>query len=214
MKNRIFISYAREDLPTADRLYKDLKATGLTPWLDEHELHPGDNWATEIEIAIGHCAYFIALLSRRSVNKEGHVQKEVRQALDRVLRIPEGQPFIIPVRLDECEPRFKDLNKFHRVDLFRDYDDCVAKLIRVFEYVEKEKPAIIYMEEYPRIGHVVRILESGFGFITPAYKGKDLFFHREELRDLSFDDLNEGMMISYFLARGPRGVVAVNITRV
>jgi hypothetical protein len=42
-KARVFISYAREDQEIAKRLYEDLKRTGVEPWIDCHELIPGQD---------------------------------------------------------------------------------------------------------------------------------------------------------------------------
>ena len=41
---RVFISYAREDTEAANRLYNDLKLSGLEPWLDTESLVGGENW--------------------------------------------------------------------------------------------------------------------------------------------------------------------------
>jgi cold shock CspA family protein len=212
-KRRIFISYAKEDWSVANQLYTDLLAAGLHPWLDEHDLLPGDNWARKVELEISQCAYFVALLSHKSVTKEGYVQNEMRQAINRALRIPEGTPFIIPVRLDDCEPLFSEFRGIHRIDLFKDYDSCLSKLIRVFEYEEKERPAAHIEDITPAARSVTRIRESGFAFIRSAYQGKDLFFHSNELVDISFDELREGDMLTYDIAIGPKGPIAVNVRR-
>ena len=82
MTKNIFISYAKEDISTAERLYNDLKAYRIAPWLDAHDLLPGQNWENQIESVISQCSYFLLLLSNNSVSKEGHVQKEIRLALD------------------------------------------------------------------------------------------------------------------------------------
>jgi hypothetical protein len=36
--NTVFISYAREDLAAARRLYEDLMRAGFNPWLDKKKL--------------------------------------------------------------------------------------------------------------------------------------------------------------------------------
>lgn len=214
MKNRIFISYAKEDHDIAERLYNDLKADQLMPWIDIYELLPGQNWEIEIESVISQCSYFMLLLSKNSVTKEGHIQKEIRLALDRALKIPDGRIFIIPIRIEECEPHFKELKKFHYVDLFADYSHCLGMLKRVFGYAEKEKLVSTYREQYPRTGYVCSKRAEGYGFITelPNTK-KDVFFHQQELQDITFNDLNEGDTVSYFLAEGPKGIVATNVSR-
>ena len=56
-------------------------------------------------------------LSKKSVDKEGYVQKEIRIALDRALEMPEGRIFLIPARLEECELPYK-IRNYQWVDLF------------------------------------------------------------------------------------------------
>jgi TIR domain len=40
----VFISYVREDQPTAIRLYQDLKSLGADPWIDKYDLVGGQGW--------------------------------------------------------------------------------------------------------------------------------------------------------------------------
>ncbi len=81
----MFISYAREDLETARKIYDDLKEAGLDPWMDKSDIVPGQNWKFAISQAIRESEYFIALLSSESVSKRGYVQKEFGHALDDIL---------------------------------------------------------------------------------------------------------------------------------
>src|SRR6185436_1401061 len=69
---KIFVSYAREDLSFASRLFDDLKAAGFDPWIDTECLLPGQRWEVGIERAIRSSHYFIALLSTHSVAKKGY----------------------------------------------------------------------------------------------------------------------------------------------
>ncbi len=100
----VFISYAQEDLKAAKKLYLNLKKAGANPWLDKENLLPGQNWKDTIKREIKKCRYFIAVLSVNSVGKKGYVQNEVVEALDRIKEFPPSEIFIIPARLDECQP--------------------------------------------------------------------------------------------------------------
>lgn len=127
---RVFISYAREDVDAAERLYRSLKRRGANPWMDVKDLKPGQRWQAVIEREIESCSHFLALLSSRSVPKRGFVQAELRRALEVLDRMPEGQIFVIPARLDECpspHPRFEHL---HRVDLFPRWSSGVDHIVR------------------------------------------------------------------------------------
>ena len=126
---KVFISYAREDKKVAIKLYNDLKEAGLKPWLDQKKLLPGQNWKHQVESAIKSSDFFIALLSNNSVSKVGYVQKELKRALDILDNYPQGEGFVIPVRLDECKPTNEILTNLHWADLFDDYDFCLNQII-------------------------------------------------------------------------------------
>jgi DNA-binding CsgD family transcriptional regulator len=100
---KIFISYAREDKKFALEIYELLKQWRFSPWLDEKEILPGQDWKLQIETAIQDSKIFIACLSSNSVNKRGFVQAELKMALEVLEMIPEGDTYIIPIRLDECK---------------------------------------------------------------------------------------------------------------
>lgn len=116
---KIFIGYAREDQLYADQIYTFLNGlNGVVPWMDQYNLLPGSNWEEEIMTAIKESRFVLMLLSSRSVNKEGYVQKEAQEILDRLKYFPPGEIFIIPARIDYCTPRYQALKKLHYVDLF------------------------------------------------------------------------------------------------
>src|ERR1043166_2284428 len=132
-QGQIFISYAREDVETAERLYHDLKRAGLNPWLDKVSLLPGELWRIRIRDTIKSSSYFIALLSSKSVSKRGYVQKELKDALSVLEEVPETQVFLIPVRLNECKPSHAQLRELHWLDLFPSYEQGLGSLLRALK---------------------------------------------------------------------------------
>ena len=58
------------------------------------------------------------------------------------------------------------------------------------------------------------VSEKGFGFITVDGEEKDLFFHKNELKDVSFEDLKEGDRVSFEKADSPKGPNATNVARI
>ena len=53
---------------------------------------------------------------------------------------------------------------------------------------------------------------KGFGFITPANGGEDLFAHFKEIQDGSgFKSLAEGQKVEFVAVRGPKGMQATKI---
>ncbi len=143
MATKVFISYAREDADMANRVYSDLKAHGVEPWLDTVDLLPGARWKTAVAGAVRECRYFLALMSSSSVNKRGYVQKELRHALDVLDELPQTEIFLIPVRLDECRPSHERLADLNWVDLFTSYDEGMERIIGLFatqEGVDRSSP--------------------------------------------------------------------------
>ena len=72
--------------------------------MDTERLLPGQLWEHAIEKAIEESRFFIAVLSTKSVDKIGIVQKELKKALSILERHPEKDVLLIPVRIEECEP--------------------------------------------------------------------------------------------------------------
>jgi hypothetical protein len=128
VSRRPFISYAREDQPAAVRLYAELKAIGVDPWLDLAELLPGHEWQPAIRQAIREASHIIVLISANSVQKTGFVQNEIREAIDLADSRPPGAIFVIPARLDETTPKYERLLRLQWVDMFPDYDAGFRRL--------------------------------------------------------------------------------------
>ena len=138
-KPRVFISYGREDAEDAQRLYRDLSAAGIEPWLDRENILPGQQWQEVISSAIRGSQYFIALLSSQSVNKQGFVQSELRVALDSLGRMPSSSIFVIPVRLDDFSPSDERLARLQWVDMFPEWRQGLLKIVDAIVLGEKQK---------------------------------------------------------------------------
>jgi len=135
----VFISYARNDQVAAKRIYDRLILEGIEPWIDSVSLLPGQEWRLAITNAIRESRYFLALLSSNSVGRRGFVQREIKEALELFDEFPEMEIYIIPVRLDECNPSHERLRDLHYVDLFPSWDDGFYNLLRVFQNATFEK---------------------------------------------------------------------------
>lgn len=125
----VFLCHASSDKPKVRELHQRLSNDGFTPWLDETNLLPGQDWQQEIPRAVRKSDIVLVCLSQASINKTGYVQKEIRYALDVADEQPEGTIFIIPLKLEECEVPER-LRKWQWVNLFADdgYDRLILSL--------------------------------------------------------------------------------------
>jgi len=64
-------------------------------------------------------------------------------------------------------------------------------------------------------GVIKKILaDKSFGFITVEGRDKDIFFHKEKVVGVQFEDLKEGDTVTFDEdTTGPKGPAAVNVTR-
>lgn len=158
-----FLSYAREDLATAQKLKRDLSLRGFKIWADFEDLQPGQKWRFEITKAIRECDFFIALLSKSAITKKGYVQKEIREALEIVELVPPGSIYLLPVRADDSEPAHPSLVDLQWVDLFPSYKHSLGKIVRALSGGAAKSMALycqLYVEGFiegkpicHRVGH-------------------------------------------------------------
>lgn len=115
-KPTIFLSYAGEDREKVKDLYRQLSDAGYKPWMDKIDLIVGQEWEPAIKKAIREADFFVACLSKQSVNKRGFVQKENKEALDIWKEKMNYDIYFIPVKLEECEVP-EEMNRFHWVEV-------------------------------------------------------------------------------------------------
>ncbi|MGC1375142.1 MAG: toll/interleukin-1 receptor domain-containing protein [Anaerolineales bacterium] len=150
---RIFLSYAHADFVSVGKLYDYLHEKGFDVWFDKKSLMPGQDWQLEIKRGLDYSDVVIICLSQAAVSKEGFVQKEIKFALERALKMPEERIFLIPVRLQDCEvpahlSRYQWQDLFERegyLHLMRGLKHCAEQLERA--YVDESQPVSILGSE-------------------------------------------------------------------
>ena len=140
----VFISYDRVDSSEIDRLHQAFMSAGVRVWRDTNEIWPGEDWQTKIRYAITNDALvFLACFSRRSLErKASYRNEEVALAISQLrLRMP-GEPWLIPVRLDDCGIPDLDIGggrtlaSIQRADLFgENLDEKIGRLITAVQRI-------------------------------------------------------------------------------
>lgn len=150
MFDKIFISYAKEDLIFADKLYDYLENYGFNPWLDKRKLLPGQLWKLEIQKALKEANYVILLLSEISVQKRGYVQREFKYAIEYFEEKLEDDIYLIPIKINKCEIP-DSLSKFQWIE-FKDSEtfDQILKSLKIQQekYLSYERKKIGCNEKY------------------------------------------------------------------
>jgi hypothetical protein len=121
-----FISYAHANSGKVDQLQRALETAGIRVWRDATELSPGEDWHARIRDAITQNSLaFIACFSRQSVARMASYQnEELTLAIEEMRKRSPGVPWLIPVRLNDCDIPDRDigggrtLSSIHRADLF------------------------------------------------------------------------------------------------
>lgn len=114
-----FISYSRTDADFVLRLCQDLRAAGISIWLDKLDIRPGEDWDESIARGLAECGRMVIVLSPTSVASD-NVLDEVGHALSK------KKP-IIPILLQDCEVPYR-LNRIQYIDFRNSYDDGFKQL--------------------------------------------------------------------------------------
>jgi hypothetical protein len=127
---KIFLSYGREDEASARRLYGDLERLGHPPWFDRMSLTAAQRWKPAILRAIRTADFVVVLLSRKSTNRRGFLNREITEALDILAEQPESRPYLIPVMLEDCEAPHIALADLQWVNLYPDWDEGLRQIVK------------------------------------------------------------------------------------
>ena len=102
----MFLSYASEDAPAAQRIATALRAGGIEVWFDKSELRGGDAWDRQIRKQIRDCVLFVPIISGHSQARlEGYFRREWKLAADRTHDMAEEKAFLVPVVIDDTSER-------------------------------------------------------------------------------------------------------------
>jgi TolB-like protein len=117
----VFLSYASQDAPAAQKICEALRAAGIEVWFDQSELRGGDAWDRKIREQIHDCRLFIPVISANSEHRdEGYFRREWSLAVDRTRDMAHKRAFLVPVVIDDTPERGASVpEKFHELQWTR-----------------------------------------------------------------------------------------------
>lgn len=96
---KVFLSHSSKDKPFVRMLAEEIKASGVSVWIDEVELLPGDSIIGKISEGIVDSTYVVACLSKSSV-ASNWAKEELEIAA--TLGINGNRVVVVPLLLENC----------------------------------------------------------------------------------------------------------------
>ncbi len=130
--DRVFLSYAHEDLDKVKEVYEGMKKRGLNVWFDKEDIKHG-HWKPKVEKAISRSRFFVICISDDALRKTGDERpgfqdKELQIAYNIAQNVTDEEFTIVPVRLEDCGRGDTRLSSSHQYDLFNDFEKELDKL--------------------------------------------------------------------------------------
>jgi TIR domain len=122
----VFISHRRSDASEAEHLAHDIRAAGHTVWLDDWEIDLGDSIVGRMQEGLAASRYLVLCYSTSDVLAPW-ISREWLSALARQMNGASVK--LLPVVLTGGGPP-AILSDIHYVDLTKDWDEAMGRLLR------------------------------------------------------------------------------------
>jgi len=137
---KVFLSYAKEDRDFVLECYEELKRKNFNPWMDEHDLLPGQAWDECIKANMKDTDVVLVFMSSDSVSKVGYVQRELKYFADKRKDYPEGFIYLIPIQLNQCDVPNTIASEIQFININRDLNSKEwAKVLRSLDLAAKQR---------------------------------------------------------------------------
>jgi TIR domain-containing protein len=134
--------------------------------------------------------------SKNSTSKWGFIQKEIRLAIEAFKRVPPGDVFLIPCRLEPCEPRYPELRELHWIDLFPSFETGFQQLLRALD-VDLGEPE--QLQRSPR--STIDVHEYRLLFDRPAFSMPCIFESAVPRLERALDDISAALSTGTYHSR-------------
>ncbi len=137
---KVFLSYAKEDKDFILECYEELKRKNFDPWMDEHDLLPGQAWDECLKTNMKDTDVVLIFMSSDSVSKIGYVQREWKYFIDKRKDFPENFIYLIPVQLDTCTVPQLISSEIQFINIHRDLKSKEwSKVLRSLELAAEQR---------------------------------------------------------------------------
>ncbi|HYV12871.1 MAG TPA: toll/interleukin-1 receptor domain-containing protein [Pyrinomonadaceae bacterium] len=120
----VFLSYSRVNEEEVRQLREDLINADENVWWDQ-DIRGGQDWQQTIREALKTSYAVVVCFSKETeASTESGIYPELRDAISTYRNLAEGEIFLIPIRLSECEipdveiDAVRTLARLQRIDLF------------------------------------------------------------------------------------------------
>jgi len=139
----VFLSYVHEDADTIQRIQKDLEQRGIRVWKDTDSIKGSERWRVSIENGIRACDYFMPCFSKQAASPSNYMLTELEKMRSEDWNRQgkrDGNNWIIPVRIEECDiPDFpiaekhRNLRDIQWIDLFepKGWEAGIKEILRI-----------------------------------------------------------------------------------
>ncbi len=130
-----FMSYPSEQLSVARSVYEFLRSVDVDVWFDKESLVPGQDWDRERADAQARADLTVLICSPETFERDGVIQREVKNILDLLRDKPFGKIYLISIRTEEIgfPP---ELARYQWIDYFEsNWSIRLARSVR-YKYTE------------------------------------------------------------------------------
>jgi hypothetical protein len=124
---KVFFSYARADAEFVLKLANDLRSAGISLWIDQLDIRPGERWDSAVENALKASPCLLVVLSPASVASQ-NVMDEVAFAL-------ENNKTVVPVLHTRCVIPFR-IQRLQYIDFTATYNNGLTRLLGALNAVQ------------------------------------------------------------------------------
>jgi hypothetical protein len=147
----VFISYAAQDKPAAERFASALSGQGLKPWLGELQLRPGVSWREQVSQAMENADACVVLLSESTSPTQPLVSIEW-EAIQKTIWDRPDFP-VVPLQLESSSGIPAFLKKWQPLEISEsdeDFTEAATRVVKMLKSTSHENyPLIVDMENDP-----------------------------------------------------------------